>query len=60
VVQDGRIQLRAVVVSPDGAILIRRQGEGPAAQAERLGAQLALELAEAGGQEILEAVYGER
>ncbi|MCX6638608.1 MAG: hydroxymethylbilane synthase [Acidobacteria bacterium] len=60
VVRDGRIQLRAVVVSPDGAILIRRQGEGPAAQAERLGAQLARELAEAGGQEILEAVYGER
>jgi len=60
VVRDGRIQLRAVVVSPDGAILIRRQGEGPAAQAESLGAQLARELADAGGQEILEAVYGER
>jgi hydroxymethylbilane synthase len=60
VVQDGRIRLRAVVVSPDGAILIRRQGEGPAAEAERLGAQLARELADAGGQEILEAVYGER
>ncbi|MDP2997441.1 MAG: hydroxymethylbilane synthase [Bryobacterales bacterium] len=60
VVREGRIQLRAVVVSPDGAILIRRQVEGPAAQAESLGAQLARELAEAGGQEILEAVYGER
>jgi len=60
VVQDGRIHLRAVVISPDGAILIRRQGEGPAAEAERLGAQLARELADAGGQEILEAVYGER
>jgi hydroxymethylbilane synthase len=60
VVREGRIHLRAVVVSPDGAILIRRQGEGPAAQAESLGAQLARELAEAGGQEILEAVYGER
>ena len=60
VVRDGWIQLRAVVVSPDGAILIRRHGEGPAAQAEDLGAQLARELADAGGQEILEAVYGER
>ena len=60
VVQDGRIHLRAVVISPDGAILIRRQGEGPAAEAERLGAQLARELADAGGQEILEAVYGQR
>jgi len=60
VVRDGRIQLRAVVVSPDGAILIRRQGEGPAAQAESLGAQLARELADAGGKEILEAVYGQR
>jgi hydroxymethylbilane synthase len=58
VVRGGRIQLRAVVVSPDGAVLIRREAEAPESEGERLGAELARELLDAGGQEILESVYG--
>lgn len=58
VVSGGRIRLRAVVVSPDGTVLIRREGKAPDCEGERLGAQLARELLDAGGQEILESVYG--
>ena len=60
VVDGARIRLRAVVVSPDGSILIRREVEGSAAEGARLGAELARELLDAGGQEILESVYGPR
>ena len=58
VVAEGCVHLRATVASPDGAILIRRECEGSASEPERLGAELAREIFDAGGQEILEAVYG--
>ncbi len=60
VVTDGRLRLLAVVASPDGSILIRREGEGTAEHGSRLGTALAAELMEAGGQEILESVHGWR
>jgi len=55
---NGSLRLDAVVVSPDGQRLIRRHAVGSAADAGRIGVDLARELLEAGGQEILEAVYG--
>jgi len=56
--EDGRLRLRAVVVSPDGKKLVRQQTSGPAQQAARVGAEAAQALLEAGAQEILEDVYG--
>ncbi|MBI4875451.1 MAG: hydroxymethylbilane synthase [Acidobacteria bacterium] len=58
-VAGGVIRLRGVIVSPDGAVLIRRECQGPQAAARALGAGLALELLESGGRAILETVYGE-
>lgn len=59
-VEGDRLKLTAVVVSPDGRNLIRRQAGGRAADAESLGAGLGHQLLAAGGREILTAVYGER
>jgi hydroxymethylbilane synthase len=52
------VLLQAVVVSPDGAQLIRRTASGAAAAAATLGRTLGEELLAAGGKQILEAVYG--
>ncbi len=57
-VADGHITLRAVVVSPDGAQLVRDQAEGDAADAEEIGRKLGEALLAAGASEILETVYG--
>ena len=57
---DGRIRLRAVVVSPGGGTLLARSAEGAAGDAEALGAALAEELLAGGARQILAAVYGER
>jgi hydroxymethylbilane synthase len=48
----------AVVSSPDGKTLVRRQAEGESASAERIGEALGRDLLEAGAAEILSAVYG--
>ncbi len=58
-VADGLLNLRAVVISPDGSLIVRRESSGSKEDAERIGAELAEELLEAGAEEILEAVYGE-
>jgi hydroxymethylbilane synthase len=52
------LNLRAVVVSPDGTSVIRKQVSGPANQAEQLGRDTGDALLAAGGRQILEAVYG--
>lgn len=57
-VDGGHLSLQAVVVSPDGVKLIRRQAEGPVADAAQIGRQLGEELLAAGADEILESVYG--
>jgi hydroxymethylbilane synthase len=49
--------LRAVVISPDGATLIKKNVTGPAANAASMGRALADELLAAGGREILDEVY---
>ncbi|HYL37212.1 MAG TPA: hydroxymethylbilane synthase [Bryobacteraceae bacterium] len=56
---DGAVlRLRAVVVSPDGSQVIRKESGGRAADAAAIGRALGDELLAAGGAEILEAVYG--
>ncbi len=57
-VENDQLRLLAVVVSPDGSRIVRRQAIGPLAEALKLGEALAQELLAAGAQEILEAVYG--
>ena len=58
-VEDGRmIQVRAIIVSPDGTQIIRKQSRGPAAEATALGRSLGEQLLADGGKQILEAVYG--
>jgi hydroxymethylbilane synthase len=52
------IQIRAIVVSPDGAQVIRKDSSGPVADAATLGRALGDELLAEGGAKILEAVYG--
>jgi len=57
-VSEGRLRLLSVVVSPDGACLVRDQAEGPASDAARIGRELAEALLAAGADRILESVYG--
>lgn len=57
-IQAGRLQLAAVVCTPDGRRLIRQSISGDVGEAEALGSRLGETLLEAGAQEILEAVYG--
>ncbi|MGA2133071.1 MAG: hydroxymethylbilane synthase [Bryobacteraceae bacterium] len=57
-VSGDRLRLQAVVVSPDGAQLIRQEAEGPAAEAAQIGQRLGEALLAAGADEILESVYG--
>ena len=52
------LRLTAVVCTPDGERLIRRNLAGGADQPEALGRRLARELLDAGADEILESVYG--
>lgn len=56
-VADGRLRLLAVVISPDGAELVRAEAEGAVAEAAELGRKLGAELLRRGARRILEAVY---
>ena len=56
VAADGRIEMRSVVVHPEGGTVIRKSGAG--FDAEALGAEMADALLAAGGAEVLRAVYG--
>jgi hydroxymethylbilane synthase len=58
VVTGETLRLRALVVSPDGALAVREEIDGPAADAVRLGEELGRRLLAAGAEAILEAVYG--
>ncbi|WP_281290828.1 hydroxymethylbilane synthase [Pigmentiphaga aceris] len=53
---DGLIWLRALVASPDGRTVIRREGRAAVADAEALGLRLADELLRDGAAEILAAL----
>ncbi len=52
-----RLELVAIVASPDGTRLIRKNATGPAAERVRLGEELGRQLLEAGAREILDEVY---
>jgi hydroxymethylbilane synthase len=56
-VSDGRLRLLAVVISPDGAELVRAEAEGAVAEAAELGRKLGAELLDRGARRILEVVY---
>jgi len=58
VVDGTDVVVRAVVVSPDGSEIIRRNASGPAPDAAAIGRKLGAELLSSGGAKILEAVYG--
>ena len=52
------VRIRAIVVSPDGAQVIRKEASGRAGEAAVLGRALGDDLLAEGGAKILEAVYG--
>lgn len=54
----GRVDLRAVVVAPDGSRRVAGRRDGPAADAQRIGVDLAGELVSKGADRILAAVRG--
>jgi hydroxymethylbilane synthase len=51
------LRLVGVVISPDGASVIRKVRDAHAADAQKIGREMGAELLAAGGKEILEAVY---
>ncbi|MGH9627517.1 MAG: hydroxymethylbilane synthase [Bryobacteraceae bacterium] len=55
-VEAGQIDLRAVVISPDGKRIVKRERSGPAGNAAALGTALGHELLAAGAGEIVAAV----
>jgi hydroxymethylbilane synthase len=57
-VHAGTVHIRAIVVSPDGTRIIRKQSSGSVDDAVSIGRSLGEELLAEGGQQILEAVYG--
>jgi hydroxymethylbilane synthase len=57
VLEGERLQLRGLVGEPDGSHIIRAEIAGPAADAERLGTELAEELLAKGAEPILKALY---
>ncbi len=54
----GMFRIRAVVVSPDGQQIIRKEARGLATDAAAIGAVLGQQLLAEGGKQILDAVYG--
>lgn len=55
---EGRLRLRGLVGSPDGAKVVRGEHSGPSGTGVVLGKSLAAQIAEAGGREILAAFGG--
>ena len=55
-VREGRLRLRAVVITPDGTRAVRGEESGPASAAEAVGHALGERLLRAGAREILAAV----
>ncbi len=57
-VEEDGLHLRAVVASPDGSRIIRREMSGAACDALKIAEAIGAELLASGGREILEIVYG--
>jgi hydroxymethylbilane synthase len=58
VIENSRLHIRAIVISPGGTTMVRREAEGSAADAEQIGRALGESLLENGARDILAAVYG--
>jgi hydroxymethylbilane synthase len=56
-IENEKLFLVALIVSPDGVQLVRKETEGPVADAAKLGRAVAEHLLNAGGKQILDAVY---
>jgi len=56
-IEGDRLELVAIVASPDGTRLIRKNAAGPRAERVRIGDDLGRQLLEAGAREILDEVY---
>ncbi|HLK18597.1 MAG TPA: hydroxymethylbilane synthase [Bryobacteraceae bacterium] len=56
-VDGDHLRVRAIIVSPDGERLIRKEAASPVTEAETIGAVLGEQLLAHGGREILQAVY---
>lgn len=56
-VTEGRLQLRAVVVSPDGTELVKGESDGSTSEADAIGRRLGADLLAGGARSILDAVY---
>jgi hydroxymethylbilane synthase len=52
-VEDGRLDIVAIVAAPDGSRVIRRNASGPAADFHRIGTDLGAQLLSAGARELL-------
>jgi hydroxymethylbilane synthase len=52
------VELRAIIVSPDGTEIIGKHARGASRDAATIGRALGEELLSEGGRQILEAVYG--
>jgi hydroxymethylbilane synthase len=57
-VSNGALFLVALIVSPDGVQLVRKETQGPVADTAALGRALGEQLLASGGKQILDAVYG--
>jgi hydroxymethylbilane synthase len=57
ILANGRLRLLGLVISPDGASVVRAESEGAPEEAQSLGAALGARLLEQGARSILEAVY---
>ena len=57
-VSNDALHLRAIVISPDGSRMVRKELTGAAAEAHALGASMAEMLLAAGAGDILESVHG--
>jgi hydroxymethylbilane synthase len=58
IIANGRLHIRAIVISPDGSAIVRQEAEGTPAEAVKVGTALGRALLDAGGRDILAVVYG--
>lgn len=58
-VSEGEMSLQALVAEPDGSRILRARVSGPAAEAERLGHEVAQDLLSQGAGKILARLYAE-
>ena len=58
-VSGGGLRLMAVVIAPDGSVMVRKSDSGAVAEADEIGRRVGAALLAEGAREILEGVYAE-